>query len=181
MKSSYHRLLAISLVIFCLIFQSHVVFADDTCVFMTTADDIPPKIVLLLDNGTSMEQIYWHPDYDNSIDYTPVVVTQSDVVENGTATGNGFFNDNGYGIANIGDETNRQYCLGPILDNLEIDSTNCLQADISSFSGAMQFGTGTWTINGKTLTLPADPYHKAVNGIVDNARAFRYEARECRS
>ena len=81
-----------------LLFAYQPVMADDTCVFMVTADDIPPNITILLDNGAAMEEIIWHPAYDNSIDETPVVVPQTDVVENGIATGNGFFNDNGYSI-----------------------------------------------------------------------------------
>ena len=64
MKNTYHRLFGISLIIFCLIFQNHMVFADDSCVFMVTADDVPPNIVILLDNGAAMEEIVWHPGYD---------------------------------------------------------------------------------------------------------------------
>jgi hypothetical protein len=50
-------------------------FADDTCVFGNTADDIPPLIVLLLDNGAEMEQIVWHDSYNNSVDYTPTGIS----------------------------------------------------------------------------------------------------------
>ena len=47
-------------VVFCIIFMGHSVFADDTCVFSITADDLPPNIVLLLDSGAEMEQVVWH-------------------------------------------------------------------------------------------------------------------------
>ena len=53
--------------------------ADDTCMFSVTADDVPPNIVLLLDNGAEMQQVQWHADYDNSIDYTPTPA-ENDVV-----------------------------------------------------------------------------------------------------
>jgi hypothetical protein len=140
---------------------------------MLTADDVPPKIVFLLDNGTSMEQIYWHEGYYNSEDYTPDVLEQQDVIEvRLVASGNGFFNENGYGIVNIGTDSNRQYCLGPILDNLEIDSTNCLQATTSSFKD--QYGSATWTINGKTLILPSEPSNAYVDSVIDKAAHFRY-------
>ncbi len=67
----------------CLLFAYQTALADDTCVFMVTADDVPPNIVILLDNGAEMEQIIHHPSYDSSIDYTPIVETPTDVVENG--------------------------------------------------------------------------------------------------
>jgi type IV pilus assembly protein PilY1 len=140
---------------------------------MRTADDIPPKIVFLLDNGTSMEQIYWHEGYDNGTDYTPDVLEPQDVIEySSMGGGNGFFNENGYGIINIGTESNRQYCLGPILENLEIDSANCLQAKTSSFKD--QYGSATWTIKEKTMILPSEPSSTYIDGVIDKAVHFRY-------
>ena len=35
----------------CLLLLCNAVIADDTCIFAVTADDVPPNIVLLLDNG----------------------------------------------------------------------------------------------------------------------------------
>ena len=63
----------VGMIIFALLCQLAVVrtYADDTCTFMTTANDIPPNIVILLDNGASMEEIVWHSGYNNSVDYTP--------------------------------------------------------------------------------------------------------------
>ena len=98
MKRLYYSLAAILTLLFSPVFFGQTGLADDTCVFMVTADDIPPNIVLLLDNGAAMEQIIWHPAYDNGVDYTPAIAPQTDVVENGAAAGNGFFNDNGYSI-----------------------------------------------------------------------------------
>jgi hypothetical protein len=131
---------------------------------MVTADDIPPNIVILLDNGAAMEEIIWHPDYDSSIDYTPNVVPQSDVVENGAASGNGFFNDNGYSIYITGGK----YYLVDIPTNMVVvDHSFRLEAD----------GDGRdpiWTINGQTLTLPAEPSTVVVDEVIDNATNFRY-------
>ena len=104
------------LFIVCLILTCNPGLADDTCIFAVTADDIPPNIVLLLDNGAEMEQIVWHSSYDNSIDYTPTVASQVDVVPNG-AGGNGFFNENGYGVVKHGSS----YYVVKVLENLELD------------------------------------------------------------
>ena len=65
---------------------TNIASADDTCVFQVTADDLPPNIVILLDNGAEMEQIVWHSAYDNVIDYTPSVSEQRDVLETGPPT-----------------------------------------------------------------------------------------------
>ena len=123
----------------CLLFAYQTALADDTCVFMVTADDVPPNIVILLDNGAEMEQIIHHPNYDSSIDYTPIVGTPTDIVENGGA-GNGFFNENGYSIIITGNK----YYLVDIPDNLLVaDFTYCLVAD--------ELKVRTWTINSKEV------------------------------
>ncbi|MGD8770382.1 MAG: PilC/PilY family type IV pilus protein, partial [Desulfobacterales bacterium] len=158
--------LTISLIIYSLIFMANPVVADDTCVFAITADDIPPNIVLLLDNGAEMEQIVWHSAYNNSTDYKPSVVAEVDVIPNGAA-GNGFFTQNGYGITSHGNK----YYLVRVLDTLMLDSyTNGLEA-VSSNTVLQE---GTWDINGRTITLPAAPSTVAVNEIIDNATNFRY-------
>jgi len=147
-----------------LIFQCAAGIADDTCVFMVTADDVPPNIIILLDNGAAMEQIIWHSSYDNSENYTPAVVTQSDVVENGIATGNGFFNDNGYSIYLTGNK----YYLVNIPANLKVAQyTHSLKADDN---GALP----VWTINNRTITLPATPSTVVVDEVIDNSEYFRY-------
>ncbi|MDX2440486.1 MAG: hypothetical protein QNK40_08025, partial [Desulfobacterales bacterium] len=87
--------------------------ADDTCMFSVTADDVPPNIVLLLDNGAEMQQVQWHAAYDNSVDYTPIPAG-GDVVATGGG-GSGFFNPNGYGMGEHGGK----YYLVAIEDNLE--------------------------------------------------------------
>ncbi|RZB38439.1 MAG: type IV pilus assembly protein PilY1 [Desulfobacteraceae bacterium Eth-SRB2] len=166
MKRMKYYNLTIRLVIFSLIFMANPGVADDTCVFSVTADDVPPNIVLLLDNGAEMEQAIWHSAYDNSTDYTPSVPWILDVVPNGAA-GNGFFNPNGYGITSHGGG----YYLVRILDTLLLDSyDNGLIAD-SSDSGLQE---GTWTINGRTITLPAEPATTEVDGVIDNASNIRY-------
>ncbi|MGD8948896.1 MAG: hypothetical protein PVI62_19695, partial [Desulfobacterales bacterium] len=157
------RIITILTLLF-IVFTGQTVFTDDTCVFMVTADDVPPNIVILLDNGAEMEQIIWHADYDNSVDNTPIVGSEVDVVENGTATGNGFFNDNGYSIF----ETGNKYYLVEVPSNLVVaDHSFRLMAD----------GDGRdpiWTINSKTVTLPPEPSTVVVDEVIDNATNFRY-------
>ena len=142
--------------------------ADDTCMFAVTADQVPPNIVILLDNGAEMQQVVWHSAYDNGIDFTPGAGGEEyDVVKN-MGSGNGFFHDNGYGIVEHGDI----YYLVMIRDDLQFaDYSTGIMAG-SSDAGV---GTGTWTINGKTVTLPAAA-SAAVDaaGIKDNAGALRY-------
>ena len=164
MKRMKHYNVTIILTIFSLIFMAYPGIADDTCVFSVTADDIPPNIVLLLDSGAEMEQIVWHSAYDNSTDYTPSVVGEVDAVPDGAA-GNGFFNQNGYGIDSHGGE----YYLVPILGTLLPDSYN--NGLVADSSDAME---GTWTINGRTLTLSAEPSTTEVDGVIDNASNIRY-------
>jgi type IV pilus assembly protein PilY1 len=152
-KTNHYRLVCI-VCLFVFILWAYQALADDICMFQVTADEVPPNIVILLDNGAEMQQVVWHPDYDNGTDYTPVV--------------SGFLNPNGYGIA----EQGGNYYLVEILANLETaDYTRGIQAEISS-DGAR---TGTWTINSKTVTLPAEAYtYVDDDGIKDNAGLLRY-------
>ncbi len=159
--------------------------ADDTCMFAVTADEVPPNIVILLDNGAEMQQGVWHSKYDNSVNYTPSPAglalngtdddgdgviddaEEDDVVRN-MGGGSGFFNDNDYGMVEHGDH----YYLVAIRDDLQFaDYSDGIMAD-SSDSGA---GTGTWTINGSTVTLPAEASDAVdADGIKDNAGLLRY-------
>ena len=158
------KLVKILLVIFFL-FNYHTILADDTCVFMVTADDIPPNITILLDNGVEMKQVIPHPAYDSSVDYTPSVATPIDIVPNG-ASGNGFFNENGYGIY----ETANKYYLTPVGADMQLNTAVRLEGLVAAVPK-----TSTWTINGKTITLPAEASSTTDgNGIIDNAGAFRY-------
>jgi Tfp pilus tip-associated adhesin PilY1 len=137
--------------------------SGDSCMFEVTEDQMPPKVVLLLDNGVEMMHAVWHDDFDNSIDFTPIVGVESDVVPNG-AGGNGFFNDNGYSIFLTGGK----YYLVPVGDNLELDTG-------IRFEETGGKGSATWTINGKTVTLPPEASTtKDELGIIDNAGFFRY-------
>lgn len=163
----------------------HSAMADDTCMFQVTADEVPPNILILLDNGAEMQQVVWHPDYDNNTDYTPTAAglatngvdddgdggideaDEDDVVKT-DGSGSGFFIPNGYGI----DQQGGEYYLVEILDNLAAGSyADGLRAD-SSDAGA---GTGTWTINGKSIILPAEA-SAAVDGagVKDNAGFLRF-------
>jgi type IV pilus assembly protein PilY1 len=171
--------------VFALILSVNSAMADDTCMFQVTADEVPPNIVIFLDNGAEMQQVVWHSDYDNGTDYTPTATglatngldddgdgqtdeaDEDDVIATG-GSGSGFFIANGYTV----DQQGGEYYLVEILDNLEAGIySDGLQAD-SSDSGA---GTGTWTINGKAIILPAEA-SAAVDGdgVKDNAGFLRF-------
>ena len=160
------------MIILALLWQLSVtrVYADDTCTFMTTANDIPPNIVILLDNGASMEEIVWHSGnltqtaYDNSLNYTPVLVpeSQSDIVQ--TSTGNGFYRDKGYSVKVSGGK----YYLVEIPDDLVV--ANHLYSRLADGDGKNPI----WTINGRTITLPAVPSSSSVEGVIDKAANFRF-------
>jgi len=167
MKKIGHYGLKILLFAFCIVFLGHSVFADDTCVFSVTADDLPPNIVLLLDNGAEMEQVVWHTDFKNSNDYTPIYPPGLDQDAVQVSGGNGFYNDRGYGIIISGNK----YFLVDIPADLDISNYHFgLEADVTDTSAK----TGTWTIGTKTITLPAEPSTTAVGGVIDNATYFRY-------
>jgi len=135
-------------------------FADDSCIFAVTADEVPPNIVILLDTGVEMEQIEWHSDYNNSIDYTPTVAPETDVVPG--PGGNGFFNQYGYTVKKF---ATGKYYIRPIRSDLDPDPDD---AD-GLFSTSNAF-----TINGRTVSLPFAPSKVAVDGVIDNASNFRY-------
>jgi Tfp pilus tip-associated adhesin PilY1 len=167
MKKLYMIAVLWMVVLFGLVFAVNPGFASDMCMFAVTADDLPPNIVILIDNGAEMKHAVTHGDYDNSVDYTPSVDpgTETDVVTNG-GSGNGFFNDNGYGIFITGGK----YYLVPIEDNLELNTLVRLEGLPSADKK-----TSTWTINGQTVHLPAEASAEVdADGIKDNAGTFRY-------
>ncbi len=163
MKKLYMIAVLWMVVLFGLVFAVNPGFASDMCMFAVTADDLPPNIVILIDNGAEMKHAVTHGDYDNSVDYTPAVAPETDVVVNGVS-GNGFFNDNGYGIYEHGGS----YYLVAVGDDLELDTGDKLEETGGE-------GTGIWTINSQTVTLPLEA-SSAVDGdgIKDNAGEFRY-------
>ncbi|UCE55632.1 MAG: hypothetical protein JSV31_09350 [Desulfobacterales bacterium] len=165
MKKLNYCLIANIVVLVCLSAAGFRVYADDTCVFTVTADDVEPNIIILLDNGAEMSHAVGHPAYDNGVDYTPNVVTQVDVVPNGVG-GNGFFNENGYGIY----KTANKYYLVPVKDDLTLNTSIQLEG-----LEAVKPKSSIWTVNGKTVTLPAEASSTADgDGIIDNAGTFRY-------
>jgi type IV pilus assembly protein PilY1 len=160
-----NRSVLVGMIIFALMCQSAVIraYADDTCTFMTTANDIPPNIVILLDNGASMEEVVWHSGYDNSVDYTPNPATKTDIVQN--STGNGFYRPKGYSIKVSGNK----YYLVEIPDNLKV--ADQVYSRIADSGG----GSPVWTINGRTIALPGVPSAIVDGaGVKDNATNFRY-------
>ncbi|MGW8324623.1 MAG: hypothetical protein ACWGNI_02895, partial [Desulfobacterales bacterium] len=134
-------------VIFCLVFMGYPVSADDTCVFSVTADDLPPNIVLLLDNGAEMEQIVWHDEYKNNVDYTPSGGSGLDVLTQ-LPGADGFYNPSGYSIISQGNK----YYLVDIPSDLDI-SHHTYSRIADSYDTSAK--TGTWKINGREITLPA--------------------------
>ena len=148
-----------------LVFPYHLGRAADTCMFAVTADDMPPNIVILIDNGAEMKHAVNHGDYDSSVDYTPNEGTQVDVIPNG-ASGNGFYNENGYGIYITGGK----YYLVPVEDNLELNTDIRLEGLPSADKR-----TSSWEINEQTVHLPAEASAEVdADGIKDNAGTFRY-------
>ena len=79
-------------------------------------------------------------------------------------TANGFFNENGYGLVKA---STGNYYLMPILDTLLVDANT---------ANGLWSASNTFTINGRTVTLPFDPASTAdpVTGVIDNATQFRY-------
>ncbi|MDH3878717.1 MAG: PilC/PilY family type IV pilus protein, partial [Desulfobacterales bacterium] len=150
-----------------IVFAGQTGFSDDTCVFMTTADDVPPNIVILLDNGAEMKHTVWPVDYNDSVDYTPNVTPQVDIVPNGElGGGNGFYNENGYGIYITGG----RYFLVPVGDNLELITDVRLEGLPS-----IDKKTSSWEINGVTVHLPAEGSTVVdADGVKDNAGTLRY-------
>ena len=78
------------------------VLADDTCVFTVgTSEDAKPNVVMLLDTGAEIENVIWHEDYDNNVDYTPAVPVGSRVDVIGGPPVVGYLE-----LENIGDSSN---------------------------------------------------------------------------
>jgi hypothetical protein len=146
-KKTCHIVTVTGLILLSLLLFTLPAAGDDTCIFAVTADDVPPYIVLLLDNGAEMEQILWPAAYDPNADYTP-------------ATGV-FTNPGGYALQKKGND----YYLYEIDTDLTVSNTG-IKSDTSS---------PVWTISGRNITLPATP-SAAVDGdgIKDNADQFRY-------
>ncbi|MGD8523332.1 MAG: PilC/PilY family type IV pilus protein [Desulfobacterales bacterium] len=165
MRKINYYLTATILLLCCLVLKSPTAIADDTCVFMVTADNVEPNIVVLLDNGAEMQHAVWHPDYDDSVDYTPSVASQVDVVPDG-ASGNGFFNEYGYGIYITGGK----FYMTPVGADLKLITDVRLEGLESADKKS-----STWTINGNTVTLPAIASTSVDGaGIIDNAGTLRY-------
>lgn len=155
MKNIMSKLSAIFLM--ALLLPAGQLSADDTCIF-NLSQDVPPNVVLLLDNGAQMEHIVTHADYDSTIDYTPSVGTEDEGV-------NGFFNESGYSIYITG----AKYYIQGIGTDLNLDDSILdLVADGDGKSPV-------WTINGRIITLPGIP-SAAVDGsgVKDNATRFRF-------
>jgi len=156
--------------------------ADDTCIFQVSADDVPPNIVLYLDNGSEVEHIAWHAKYVNSTDHTPGAGAASISWGDGSST-TGFTNDQGYSMVSKGGK----YYLVTILNDLTTAGSSTGLLRDSQTSGTVD--TATFTINGRTIALPAspstvvesdtvtlpeDPPRNVTFSIKDNATLFRF-------
>ncbi len=144
--------------------------------FEVSADDVPPNIVLLLDNGAETKQIVWHANYDNSIDYTPAFATDGldndgdkDIDEKDGSEG--FTNDLGYSIDSQGGD----YHLVNILADLTADG---YKNDLQEGSSDTTINSVVWafyTFNSRTIRIPVVPSAVVdLYGIKDNAVIFRY-------
>ena len=156
--------------------------SGDSCMFEMTAADLPPNIVLFIDNGVEMQHAAWHPDYDNSVDYTPAAggfatngvdddgdgdidEDDEDDVLKTNGTGSGFFHENGYMM----DIAGGKWSIVAIKDDLEID------LGIPNLEETGGRGSHIWTINSETVNLPAEAsVTEDVFGIIDKAGNFRY-------
>jgi Tfp pilus tip-associated adhesin PilY1 len=166
MKTKY-KIAVIWIVAFCgLVFAYRLGHASDTCMFAVTADDMPPNIVLLIDNSVEMKHPVTHGDYDPSVDYTPNVAPDSEVDVVGNGSGNGFFNEYGYGMY----VTGGRYYLVPVQNNLTLNTSVRLEGLLSDDKK-----TSRWTINEQTVFLPYEASAEVdADGIKDNAGVFRY-------
>jgi Tfp pilus tip-associated adhesin PilY1 len=120
--------------------------ASDTCMFEVTADDVPPNIVILIDNGAE---------------------DRVDVVPYGN-DGNGFYNDNGYAIYTLG----AAYYLVPVNDQLELNTETKLEGLPSADKKTSSWTINGQTVH---LPAEASAEVDA-DGIKDNAGFFRYSA-----
>ncbi|WP_287127008.1 PilC/PilY family type IV pilus protein [Desulfobacter sp.] len=156
--------------------------ADDTCIFQVSADDVPPNIVLLLDNGSEVENIAWHEKYVNSTDHTPAAGA-TNITWNDRSTTTGFTNDQGYSMVSHGGK----YYLVRIQNDLKPAAYDTGLLRESQTSGTVD--KATFTINGRsielpaspstvvesdTVTLPEDPPRNVTFNVKDNATIFRY-------
>jgi Tfp pilus tip-associated adhesin PilY1 len=155
MKRLKHYFFTSLLFVSCFIFVCTPGLADDTCVFMQTADNVAPNIVLLLDNGAEMEQVIWHDGYDNNTDYTPDVGAEEEFV-------NGFFNEYGYSVYK---KSTSDYYIRPIVYE------TLLPGDLGD---SLQSATNTFEINGRSVALPFEASTVVIDGAIDNAVRLRY-------
>lgn len=136
--------------------------ADDICTFSAANGTVPPNIVILMENGAEMEQIVPHASFGPFL--MPLALPLVDVVTNG-GLGNGFFAANGYTFVKQG---GTNYMVQVLADLTPDSSANGLAEDVAD--------SLTWTINGRSLTLPVQRSTIFVDGVKDNnfASAFRY-------
>lgn len=144
-----YRIVCISLILF-FSAVSGMVFADDTCMFQVSSNEVGPNIVFLLDNGAEMEQITWHSSYQNSTDYTPQVTTTWDAVDKaGSGSAPGVSSYTTLVLTNV-DETNYQFKTGTDIKGVTSGATanvvsktyigSELRLEIDSVAGTFQAG-----------------------------------------
>lgn len=138
-------------------------FADDTCVFAVTANDVPPNVAILLDTGSAMEQVVWNSGYNHSVTYPGSFISIKD-----------------YGYERL---AGKDY-LAPFAD---LGTFGALDGTFLMADG----GTGrTFTVTRddlttKTLTLPNAPSGSGVSvdldgdgsndaSVIDKAVRFRF-------
>ena len=145
--------------------------ADDTCIFYPSTDEVPPSIVLYIDNSGEMEEARWHDDFDSTVDWTPKGAVNEAIDD--PKDGDAFLNQHGYGIYTQG--------RGVYLAPFKVSSENVMEMDTSKMIEGKENednGTFSWTFNGKTITLPVESKTNALEEFgatnADLVTAMRY-------
>ncbi len=147
--------------------------SDDTCIFFPTNNEVPPSIVLYIDNSGDMEEARWITEFDNTTDWTPADHSVEAIDNPGTGTG--FFKEHGYGIYSQGNGSGTDYYLAPF----EITSANVMEMDTSNMIQGLPSGDDVlWTFNGKTIAMPVESLSNALAEFgapnADPVTAMRY-------
>ncbi len=98
-----------------------------------------------------MEEVRWVDEFDNLIDWTPVGAV-AEIIDD-PAAGDGFLNDYGYGIF-AQNAAGNSYSLAPFTPS----ASNVMELDSSRGVDGVNNGDGTftWTLNGRSITLPVE-------------------------
>ncbi len=145
--------------------------ADDTCIFTPSADEVPPNIVMYVDNSEEMLQAVWNSAFDNSRDWTP---SGTEAIEGGTA----FLNENGYGFYQSNGNASTMN-IAPFVEDdgiLTLDTTKGVAGnEVLDETGRSYY---QWTFDSTTVILPVASLIKALgeNNQCNECSEIRYSA-----